>query len=279
MTEHTHNQKIGLALGGGSTFGIAHIGVLAALVEAGIPIDCISGTSAGALVASCYAFGITPEKMKELVEEMSWKRVAKVSLSKMGMHSSEPMAAFLTDLVGAVQIEDANIPLAIVATNIETRKMAILRHGALQQAVRASTCLLGFFTPVEIDGALLVDGGLTENVPLTALSDMGATFKIAVNLANMTAPSRPKNMLELLSASMHTMSSHRDRDLALQSDVLIEPDLSAFNSMSFKDVESIYMAGYTAGRHAISHIQEKMQPKRPSAFGWLAKLFSFFMKS
>lgn len=274
MSKHT--KKVGIALSGGSTYGIAHIGVLAALEEAHIRIDCVSGTSAGALVGACLAFGLSAREMRERTSALDWKKLSKFTFSRMGLKSNEPMATFLTDMLGEVHIEDAKIPLAIVATNIENHQMVTLRKGALNVAVRASTSIPGLFTPVEMDGQLLVDGGLTENVPLSALEEMGAEVKIAVNLLNASAYSRPKNVVDVLNKSVDILSLHRDQHLARQADVLIEPDLSPFDSMSFKNAEQLFMAGYTAGKNAVPQIQALLKTKpRSGIMRALIKFFSF----
>ena len=273
----TPPQKIGLALSGGSTYGIAHIGVIAALEEANIKVDYISGTSAGSLVGAYLAFGLTSSQMFELTRGLDWKKLSKFTFSRMGLKSNEPMATFLTDTLGDVRIEDAKIPLAIVATNIETHKMVVLTKGPLNVAVRASTSIPGLFTPVELDGQVLVDGGLTENVPMTPLEDMGATVKIAVNLLNATAYSRPKNVVDVLNKSIDILSLHRDQHLANRANVLIEPDLSSFDSMSFKSSQKLFDAGYAAGKAAIPNIKKVLAPKQRSPLSnALSKLFSLF---
>lgn len=272
----TPKQKIGLALSGGSTYGIAHVGALVALAEAKITVDCVAGTSAGALVAACMAFGMPLEEMASLTKSLNWRKFSRFAYSKLGLSSNEPMGAFLTDTLGDVRIEDSKIPLAIVATNIETREMVIIRSGPLQAAVRASTCLPGFFTPVEINGALLVDGGLTENVPVSALEEMGATIKIAVNLLNSATFSKPKNVLDILTISVSILSRHRDRQLVANTDILIEPDLSRFDSLSFKNSDGMFDAGYEAMRQAIPEIRAKIEAKQKKPQSLLEKFFSFW---
>ncbi len=269
-------QKVGLALGGGSTYGVAHIGALVALTEAKIPIDCISGTSAGALVAACFAFDMPLDEMATLTKTLNWKKFSRFAYSTMGLRSNEPMNAFITDALGNVKIEDAHIPLAIVATNIETLEMVTFRSGPLQPAVRASTCIPGLFVPVEIDGAQLVDGGLTENVPLTALNEMGATLKIGINLINNKTISKPKNVFDILVASFQILSSHRDQNVPVHADIIIEPDLSPFDSMSFKNGEGMYNAGYSAAKKAIPLILEKLQTTEKKSESLLTKFFSLW---
>jgi NTE family protein len=271
-------QKIGLALGGGSTYGIAHIGALVALAEAKIPIDCIAGTSAGSLVAACYAFRMPLADMVSLSENLKWKKFSRFAYSPLGLRNNKRMGTFITDTLGAVHIEDAPIPLAIVATNIETHEMAILRKGALHEAVRASTCLPGIFTPVEIDGALLVDGGLTENVPLTALDEMGATMKIAINFLGSPHSTKPRNVFDVLGTSVTILSKHRDQHLSTHADILIEPNLSQLDASNFKAADDMLEAGYQAAYAAIPQIRAKLAEMNPEPKFSFRKMFSKLLK-
>lgn len=267
---------LGLALSGGTTLGSAHVGVLEAFAEQGISIDCISGTSAGALVGACFAFGVPLSRLKELTQEMNWKKLSRFGYSKLGLNSNEPIGEFITDLLGNVQIEDAKIPLAIVATNIETHAMVILRSGSLREAIRATTCIPGFFIPVTIHGDLLVDGGLTENVPLSALEEMGATIKIGVNLFAHPETKRPQNMFDVMSASLTILGQHRDRSLQERSDILIEPDLHTFDSSKFKDIERIVAEGYTATMTYMPAIKAKISVYKEKKESIFRKILSFF---
>ena len=111
--------KVGLALSGGSALGMAHIGVIKALRENDIPIDCIAGTSAGAIVGAALAFGISPEKMLEFSDQLSWSSLSEFAYSRAGLNSNRPLGKKMIELIGDVEIEDAPIPLAIVATDID----------------------------------------------------------------------------------------------------------------------------------------------------------------
>lgn len=277
MSQKYPAPKVGLALSGGTTLGIAHIGALAALQERGVPIDCISGTSAGALAAAGFAFGLSPTKMMEITQGLSWRKLTRFGYSKLGFVSNQPMAVFLTDLLGDVQIENAQIPLSIVATNIETYEMVTLRTGSLHEAIRASTCLPGYFLPVEVGGQLLVDGGLSENLPLSPLGEMGATVTIGVNLAANPACLRPKNIFDVLSNSYTVLARHRDNALGEKADVLIEPDVSTFDFRKFKNIEGLFQAGYDAAVAAIPRILEVIdQQKKPKRFTLMRKIRSIF---
>ncbi|KKS28836.1 MAG: hypothetical protein UU89_C0026G0002 [Parcubacteria group bacterium GW2011_GWC2_42_11] len=269
--------KVGLALSGGATLGIAHVGVLKAFADHNVPIDYISGTSTGSLVAACFAFGMPLSQMIEITESLNWKKISKFGYSKLGINTNKPMSVFITDLLGDVKIEDAKIPLAIVATDIESYEMVVLREGSLHEAIRASTCIPGFFAPVERNGRMLVDGVLSENLPLTPLYEMGAEIKIGVNLSSNPVNARPQNILEVIGNSYTVLSRHRDININSRADVIIEPDLNNFDFTKFKDADKILDEGYNAALKAIPEIQEKLSTYREKKKkGWLSELLSFF---
>lgn len=263
----TPRPTVGLALSGGSTLGIAHIGAIKALEEAGIPIDYISGTSAGSLVAGCYAFGMPPERMADVTKTLDWRKLSRFAYSRLGVRSNKPMEAFLIGLLGDVDMDDARIPLSIVATDIVTREKVVLRHSRLVDAIRASTCIPGYFTPVEVNGRLLVDGWLTENLPLSPLRELGAEVVIGINLTSNPPQEAPQSLLDVVGISMSMLARQRDRHYLDGADILIEPELSQFDSSRFAAVEQIMEEGYRATKAAIPAIQAKLseKPKKSDA--------------
>jgi NTE family protein len=253
-------KKIGLALSGGSTWGIAHVGVLEAFAEAGIAVDMVAGTSAGSLVAACYAFGMPIEAMKEATGNVSWRKLSKFTLPRMGLKTNAPMREYLTDLLGDVRIEDAQIPLAIVAADIRSHEKVVLREGSVHEAVRASTAIPGFFKPIELNGRLLVDGAIAENVPVPTLRDMGADIVIGVNLFSRSGGWYPKNIIDVMRSSFSALSYHHVSTLARTADIVIEPDLSGFDGFKFRDADKIRLAGYEAAKAALPRILERTRP-------------------
>jgi NTE family protein len=175
-------KNIGLALGGGAILGAAHIGVLSALEERKIKITSIAGTSIGAFIAALYAFGLTPEKIEAKVTDLNWLDAAGFSISKYGLLSNEKLGDIMKKTVGDAQLEDAEIPLAVVATDIAAGERFVFKEGNVAESVRASSCIPGIFVPVEVGTRLLVDGGLVENVPISPLKEMGAEPIMGVDL-------------------------------------------------------------------------------------------------
>lgn len=177
--------KIGLALGSGGARGWAHIGVVDALEEAGIPVQCVAGTSMGALVGGAFASGhIRP--LKEVALRLDWKQAIyyflEVTFPRSGLIDGLKIAAFVRQHVGKTKVEFLPIPFATVATNILTGQEVVISEGDMIDAIRASISIPGIFTPVSRGGAILVDGGLVDPVPVGVARGLGADFVIAVDL-------------------------------------------------------------------------------------------------
>ena len=164
-------RAVALALGGGGARGFAHIGVLQVLEEAGIRVAEIAGTSAGALYAAGYAWGLTPADILELARRAPRRRIFRPRPGGGAIVGHRTLATWLADIFGAAQIEECLIPLTVVATRARDGRPVFLRRGPLVPAIVASATIPLVFPPVEIDGEYLVDGGVTLPVPDIALSD------------------------------------------------------------------------------------------------------------
>lgn len=246
-------KKTGLALGGGSTLGAAHIGVLKTLKEEGIEIDCISGTSVGALVASLYAFGKSYEEIEKISMEMKWPSITKLSPSKYGLLSNEKLGEIIIKHIGNVNIQDSKIPLRIVASDIEKGEKVILKKGNLAKAVRASSCIPGIFTPIKIDNRILVDGGVFENVPISPLKKMKVKKIIAVNLLSNKPSKKPRNIFEILLNTFNYMILSSSQIQESDVDVMIKPDVSSFSRLNSKNTPQLIKKGYEVSKKAFKH--------------------------
>lgn len=249
------NSSVGIALGGGAARGIAHIGVLKAFEENDIQISYIAGTSIGALVASYYAFGKSIDDIKDIGEELNFTSVIGLSLHKKGLFSTRLMEKMIIRDLGDVNIEDANIPLAICATDISTGEQVILNHGNLAKAVCASTAVPGIFIPVEIDNKPLVDGGITENVPISLLDKMGAGFTIGVSLNGHQQYSPPKDIIAIMSNAIDIAIDLRTRDQLKKADFTLSLDLEQYSRLDNSDqFDDLYEEGYRRAQESIGKL-------------------------
>jgi len=188
-------KKVGLALGGGAARGLAHIGVLEVLEKEGIPIDMIAGTSAGAAIGALYAEGKDTSRIKDLVLDIKWWRLAPLvdlALPKTGFIGGRKVKELLKLMIGDIEFGDLKIPLACVAADIMTGEEVVIKEGSVLEAVRASISIPVVFTVAKWRGRYLVDGGLVNPVPVSVLKRMGADFIIAVNvIPALNARARP----------------------------------------------------------------------------------------
>jgi len=179
-----------------SSPGLAHIGVLQVLEREQVPLDCIVGTSVGSLVGAAYAAGIRGERLEQMALEMRWRKIARPALSRYGLASFAKLESWMVDTTGDLTFADLEIPFAAVAADLETGQPVILREGQLAPAVRASCSVPGFVIPLELNGRLLTDGGVANNLPISVAREMGADVVIAVDLM-LPLGRRPKGLSEI----------------------------------------------------------------------------------
>ncbi len=180
--------KIGLALGGGGARGAAHIGVLRVLEELHVPVDYVAGTSMGAVVGGLYASGMSPDEIEQALTSIDWNDTLsdrtsyKELIYRRKQDESRHLTSFEAGLRKGRLISQLPTPFKAVAADIETGEAVVLDHGDLAEAIRASMSIPGVFSPMEIDGRLLVDGGIADNVPVDVVRAMGADIVIAVDV-------------------------------------------------------------------------------------------------
>jgi len=259
--------RIGLALGGGGARGIAHVRILKQLEAQHIPVDCIAGTSAGALVGALYASGSTPAQIEQLVLDTQWMAMFSDTLPRRerslrrkaddyeqlaaigigfggeqgkavslagGVSEGEKLIALFERATGGARVsgrfDDLPIPFRAVATDINTGQPVVLAQGSLPMAMRASMSLPGIFRPVVIDGRVLVDGGVSNQVPIDVVRAMGADQVIAVDVGTplrvLDGNASLVDVIGQLSGFLTTGSAQRQLDSLGQGDLLISPDLT-----------------------------------------------------
>jgi len=182
------NQKkqIALVLGSGGARGLAHIGVIKALEEGHIPINIITGTSIGALIGGLYASGMPVKSMEKIVRDIDKMMVVKIMVPKFfgsGFIDNKRVIEFINELVGDVKIENLKIPFAAVATDLVTGEEVVFDKGLLKDAIMASIAIPTIFQPVLLNDQFLLDGGLSNPLPISIAKEMGADKIIAVNVS------------------------------------------------------------------------------------------------
>ncbi len=264
--------RIGLVLGGGGARGGAHLGVLEVLEELRVPIDCVTGTSMGALVGGAYAAGVSPKDIEALIGEADWIRMfddtagrqsvnlrrkeledryysgLELGVSKDGIHfregalAGEKLKLFFNRLVrseyGERTIEQLQLPLAIIATDIGSGTRVAIRSGNLTSAMRASMSVPGLMAPVVREGVKLVDGGLTDNLPVEEVKKLcNPDVVIAVNVGSpLLNPEEVTSAVSVLGQVVNVLTEQnvsRSKAQLTARDIYIEPDLANITSTEF----------------------------------------------
>lgn len=266
--------KIGLALGSGGAWGLAHIGVLEVLEEEGIPIQMVAGTSAGALVGALFAQGKTATEIKNIALDMDWVKMASLidlSLFKNGFILGRRVTELLrTTIGGNIQFNDLQKPFACVATDIDTCEEVVIKEGSVLEAVRASISLPVIFTPVKWEGRYLVEGGLVNPVPVSVVKEMGANFIIAVNVmpdmsqrTHKAGKKRRKifnepNIFSVMIQTMHIASCALVRFCLEGADITIQPR-AVIGFGDFHRAKEAIVQGEIAAQTAIAEIKRQLQ--------------------
>lgn len=266
--DHNHasrQPKIGLALGGGFARGIAYIGLLRIFEMARIPIDYLSGTSAGALIAAAYAGGAPLELMEEIGRSTRFKDFAEWTVSWRGLASDARLKRFLHRMTPVRRFENLQIPLTIVATDLMTGEPVYFTKGNIGPALCASCAYPGLFRPVEQDGRLLVDGFLAAPVPVKAVRQMGADFVIGATLGGASRDERPTNLFEIVSQSFAVLLHYGQAAWSPLTDLVIEPDVAEFRWDDFPKTPELVAAGERAALAAVPQIRAALKQTVPLA--------------
>lgn len=287
--------RIGLVLGGGGARGAAHIGVLEVLKEQRIPVDCVSGTSMGALVAGAFASGLSPEEMVSAMDKANWRDMfddsppiydanprrkiisrrfipgLEMGVNEKGVEAlpgavdGQKIKLFINRLVheeyGESQIENMPISLSIISTDLVTGNKVVFRQGSLTKAMRASMSVPAAMSPVEDDGKLLVDGCLVDNVPIDEVHDQcNPDVVIVVNVGSPLLKAEQIGGIPSTLAQMVNILTKQNvtRSLARlrPDDILIKPELDGISSGDF----GMYKDAIKRGRTAAEALLPRLRP-------------------
>jgi len=264
--------QIGLALSGGAARGIAHVGVLRALVENGIPIDCIAGTSAGSLVGGAMASGMPLEEIEKIARSLRWRDVGRLTMSRLGVQSNERMEQYLKEHLPVSRFEHFRTPFAAVATNLQTGEAVVMRdEGDVAFAIRASCCIPGWYVPV-IDefGRQLVDGGLVANIPASVVRSLGADIVIAVDVnaegAKFLGPSL--SIIGIVLQSMLLVQRRVSLHELQHSDIVIKPSVGHIRWDEMARADELLDAGFQAALEAVPRIREVIEKAAKASGRW-----------
>jgi NTE family protein len=249
--------RIGLALGGGFARGIAHAGVLEVFERYRIPIHCITGVSAGSIVAAAYASGASPAEIAQAGCAMRFGDVARWSISRMGFVVNERMRRFLERLLKRYRFEEMRIPLGVVATDLVTGKPYCFRdRGDVFLPVRASCAYPGLFQPVVYEGRPLVDGAISMELPALLARQLGATHVISVHLPAATEAPLPRNIFQVVNRCIQILQTQTEESWRKETDLIITPDVCGVHWDGFDCGPELLKAGEVAALAAMPKIRD-----------------------
>ena len=238
--------KLGLALGGGGSRGMGHIGAIKAFEELGIKFDYVSGTSAGSIIASLYAMGKTADEMAEIMKGVKKKDVMRGSIPFLRPAKSERLEEVLNKIYGDVMVfSEMKTPLSVVCTDIKTGKEVDFDYGNVAKVVAGSCAVPGVFTPVVYEGMHLVDGGLRNNVPVDVVKKMGANVVFAIDVNHLRGTGTDSlSTISVLSSTIGIMMQAKIDKTLEMADLIFEPSLETFSPLKFEGIDEMIKIGY-----------------------------------
>ena len=297
--EDQGRPKIGLALSGGGARGSAHIGVIKALEELNVPIDYIAGTSMGAIIGGIYAAGYNADELEQILVEMNWSAAISDSLPRReqtmrkkaldseflipfrvgfnkggiqlplgvveGQHLDQVFHRILLPAQGISDFDQLPIPFRAVATDLVTGREIVLSGGSLPDSLRASMSVPGVFAPVKIDGRMLVDGGMSNNLPVNVVRDMGADIVIAVDISSPLLTEEQLTSVikvtEQLTGFLTRRNTLQQIATLKQGDILLIPDLEGVSAAAFDQAGEISKRGLEAAMASREELVALAQPQ------------------
>jgi NTE family protein len=250
--------KVGLALGGGFARGISHLGVLRTLQSHGIPIDCIAGTSAGALAGVAYCSGLPFETIVKEAAAIRFGNFGQWRLSRMGLASNRRLETYPKDHFGVADFSNLTIPMAIAATDLMTGQAVFFTEGPVGPPLRASCAYPGLFQPVEYENHLLVDGFVSAAVPVDGARLLGAEVVIAVFL-EAEKIDRPHSIVDVIGRSFSIVRLQADAAWRAKADVVITPSVHEFAWDDFARTTDLVAAGEQAALESLPRIEEVLR--------------------
>jgi NTE family protein len=264
-TGHGGRPRLGLALSGGAARGMAHVGVLRVFEEEGLRVDCVAGTSAGALVGGALAAGMTSEEIAKIARGLRWRDLGRMTLSRLGIQSNALTEEYVRARFPVTRFEELSIPFAAVATDLHTGEAVVMRDvGDVAFAIRASCALPGWYVPVnDSDGRQLVDGGLVANLPTSVARTLGADVVVAVDVNYEGAKflGKPRSMVGVLLQSMVVVQQTAVMHERRLADVCISPAVGHLRWDEMKRTEEFIAAGAESARAAMPAIKELLGQK------------------
>jgi len=280
--------KLGLVLSGGGAKGFAHIGAIKVFEEAGLKFDYIGGTSMGSIIGGLYALGYHPDTMVKIVGEQDWNTLMADKIPrrfipieekknadrfiatfpikrrklqmKQGLYNGQLIESLLAHYTSQSyqyhRFRDFSVPFICIGTDLEDGSSVVLDSGVLHKALRASMSIPSYFTPVQLNDRLLVDGGVVNNYPVADVKTMGADLIVGVDVqTGLHHPEQLNSLVKIIDQVTAFYRMDANKKGFEQTDIYIKPELGNFDVMSFEDYDSIINLGEQAARKALPNLK------------------------
>ncbi len=254
---------MGVALSGGAAHGIAHVGVLRVLERERIPIRMIAASSAGSIAGALFAAGLPAEELALLVRALRWKDVYRFSPGRMGLLSSEPLAALLGRTLPVKRFERLKIAMKVIATDLASGKAIVISKGELIPAICASCALPGLLPPSQVSGKMLVDGGVTSGVPTQVLRRAGVDVVMASDVNyKVTSFAAPGNLFEVIVRSVYLMSRQAVSGYIEEADLVVAPEIGDISWQDLERADELMSQGQAAMEAQIPALKQLLSSRR-----------------
>ncbi|NQT29041.1 MAG: patatin-like phospholipase family protein [Candidatus Saganbacteria bacterium] len=251
------DKKIGLVLGGGVARGIAHVGVLKIIEKYKIPVKYVAGTSSGSLVGAAYAAGMEVRLIEEIALRISWGKFLKIAFFRPGFVSGEAIEELVVKYIGDKNFSELKIPFAAVATDLKSGSAVVIKQGRVAKAVAASSAFPGVFAPEEFKHHFLVDGGISNNLPIDVVKKLGANYTIAVDVV----PSKPihilpKDAFQVFGRALDIVLHNSSREQRTKADILIDPAMEEdIWQLDLHKAKRLISAGEASAHQALRYLR------------------------
>lgn len=254
-----NRPKVGLALGSGGARGFAHLGVIKVLMDEGIPIDLVAGSSMGALVGCFYGAGLDIDRLYKLSKVFKRKYYLDFTVPKMGFIAGNRVKELIRVFTHGKNLEQLDIPVGVVATDLMSGEKVVFKQGPIAEAVRASIAIPGIFVPEKYNGKLFVDGGVVDRVPVSVVKEMGADIIIAVDVSHVKTNTEITSIYDVIMQSLDIMQMELVANREIASDIMIRPRVEMYNSRAFTNIEDIIAIGEEETKKHIGAIKDLLK--------------------
>ena len=256
-------RKIALALGGGGARGLANIGVLKVLEKHfgpdEIPFDMVIGTSIGSLIGAAYCLGVSIKELEKKALKFNWPNIVDLGFSSTGLIKGTKFENIISDMIGDKSFSDAKIPFALTTTDVENGEEMLHTSGDLVKLIRASCSWPGIFSAVNINGRLLVDGGVRNSIPTKAAHKLGATYIFAVNPGFSVKNQKVNNFLQALIQSVQIMGEELNMYQSKVANLVVKPYLRNVDQFDFDKAEEIVKRGEIAAETPVKTLKKRLE--------------------